>query len=29
MASIYSGNLFFGEDLMDIPVGGPAPERLT
>ncbi len=28
MSEIYKGNLFFGEDLMEIPVGGPAPRRL-
>ena len=28
MAAIYSGNLFFGEDLMQIPLGAPAPARL-
>ena len=28
MAAIYTGNLFFGEDLMQIPVGPPAPARL-
>jgi len=28
MADIYPGNLFFGEDLMEIPVAGPAPVRL-
>ena len=28
MAQIYSGNLFFGEDLMEIPVQAPAPRRL-
>jgi ribonuclease BN (tRNA processing enzyme) len=28
MAAIYSGNLFFGEDLMQIPVGTPSPARL-
>jgi ribonuclease Z len=28
MAAIYPGNLFFGEDLMQIPVGAPAPARL-
>ena len=24
----YAGNLFFGEDLMEIPVGAPAPAKL-
>jgi ribonuclease BN (tRNA processing enzyme) len=28
MAGIYSGNLFFGEDLMDIPIDGPVPAKL-
>jgi len=28
MTAIYTGNLFFGEDLMQIPVGAPAPARL-
>ena len=28
MADIYGGNLFFGEDLMVIPVGGPQPSKL-
>ncbi|WP_026988491.1 MBL fold metallo-hydrolase [Fodinicurvata fenggangensis] len=28
MATIYSGNLFFGEDLMTIPVGAPSPPIL-
>lgn len=28
MSAIYGGNLFFGEDLMEIPVGAPAPARL-
>jgi hypothetical protein len=28
MAAIYSGNLFFGEDLMEIPVKAPAPRKL-
>lgn len=28
MSAIYPGNLFFGEDLMQIPVGAPAPARL-
>ena len=28
MAEIYSGNLFFGEDLMLIPVGDPSPRKL-
>jgi ribonuclease BN (tRNA processing enzyme) len=28
MSAIYAGNLFFGEDLMQIPVGPPAPAKL-
>jgi ribonuclease BN (tRNA processing enzyme) len=28
MAEIFSGNLFFGEDLMEIPVGDPHPAKL-
>ena len=28
MAAVYEGNLFFGEDLMEIPAGGPAPAKL-
>jgi len=28
MSQIYSGNLFFGEDVMPIPVHAPAPARL-
>ncbi len=28
MSAIYSGNLFFGEDLMIIPVGDPSPRKL-
>ena len=28
MAEIYPGNLFFGEDLMEIPVQPPAPRKL-
>ena len=28
MAEIYSGNLFFGEDLMEIPTGVPGPRKL-
>ncbi len=28
MSQIYSGNLFFGEDLMPIPVHAPAPAKL-
>jgi hypothetical protein len=27
MSQIYSGNLFFGEDLMPIPVHAPAPPK--
>lgn len=29
MSGIYAGNLFFGEDLMEIPVGSPAAEKLA
>jgi hypothetical protein len=28
MAEIYKGNLFFGEDLMEIPVGDPRAVEL-
>lgn len=28
MAEVYRGNLFFGEDLMEIPVGAPGPRKL-
>lgn len=28
MGERYAGNLFFGHDLMEIPVGGPAPAKL-
>lgn len=28
MSEIYRGNLFFGEDLMEIPVGAPGPGKL-
>jgi len=28
MAEIYKGNLYFGEDLMEIPVEGPRAARL-
>jgi ribonuclease BN (tRNA processing enzyme) len=28
MAGIYSGNIFFGEDLMQIPLDAPAPAKL-
>ena len=28
MSQIYSGNLFFGEDLMQVPVEAPLPARL-
>jgi ribonuclease Z len=28
MSALYGGNLFFGEDLMEIPVGPPAAARL-
>ena len=28
MSDIFKGNLFFGEDLMEIPVGAPGPRKL-
>lgn len=28
MADIYGGNLFFGEDLLVVPAGDPAPRKL-
>lgn len=28
MSGIYSGNIYFGEDLMEIPVRGPVPAKL-
>ena len=28
MSAVYSGNLFFGEDLMEIPVSPPVPRKL-
>jgi ribonuclease Z len=28
MSQLYAGNLFFGEDLMEIPVGPPVPAKL-
>lgn len=28
MAAIYRGDLFFGEDLMEVPINGPAPVKL-
>ncbi|HJT60788.1 MAG TPA: MBL fold metallo-hydrolase [Burkholderiales bacterium] len=28
MSEIFKGNLFFGEDLMEIPVGAPGPRKL-
>jgi hypothetical protein len=28
MSEIFSGNLFFGEDLMEIPVHAPVPAKL-
>ena len=28
MSALYAGNLFFGEDLMEIPVGPPVPAKL-
>ena len=27
MADVFKGNLFFGEDLMEIPVGAPGPKK--
>ena len=29
MSDIFKGNLFFGEDLMEIPVGAPGPRKLV
>ena len=29
MAEIYTGNLFFGADLMEIPLSGPVPAKLN
>jgi ribonuclease Z len=29
MSEVYPGNLFFGEDLMEIPVGPPVPAKLN
>lgn len=29
MADIYRGNIFFGEDLMEIPIGDPRPSKLN
>lgn len=29
MAEIFRGNLFFGEDLMEIPLGPPGPKKLA
>jgi ribonuclease BN (tRNA processing enzyme) len=28
MAEIFRGNLFFGEDLMEIPIDAPGPRKL-
>jgi len=28
MAAIYQGNLFFGEDLMEIPLTSPIPKAI-
>jgi hypothetical protein len=28
MADIYSGNIIWGEDLMEIPLEGPKPAKL-
>jgi len=28
MSEIYKGNLFFGEDLIQIPIEGPAAQKL-
>ncbi len=28
IAEIYPGNIFFGEDLMEIPIGAPSPAKL-
>jgi ribonuclease Z len=28
MSELFTGNLFFGEDLMEIPVGAPGPRKL-
>jgi hypothetical protein len=28
MAEVYKGNLIFGEDLMEVPVKGPAAAKL-
>ena len=28
MGEIYRGNLYFGEDLMQIPLDGPTPRKL-
>lgn len=28
MSEIYKGNIFFGEDLMEVPVGGPKSKKL-
>ena len=28
MAEIYGGNLFFGEDLMEIPIADPQPTKM-
>jgi hypothetical protein len=28
MSRVYTGNLFFGEDLMEIPIGNPIADKL-
>jgi ribonuclease Z len=28
MSRVYTGNLFFGEDLMQVPIGDPVPDKL-
>jgi ribonuclease BN (tRNA processing enzyme) len=28
MSRIYQGTIYFGEDLMEIPLDGPTPEKL-
>ena len=28
MSERYAGHLFFGEDLMEIPIGSPTPSKL-
>ncbi len=29
IGEIYHGNVFFGEDLMEIPLNGPGPAKLV